>query len=103
MCRRRPQPPNRPAPVRSSGKTLLIRQQPAFHAQIAHHRIGVEEALRGLNQGHLRILQKTDAALQKHRLRDEVGIEDRHQFGVDVAQSVVEVSRFGIGALWTVT
>ena len=83
-------------------ETLFIREKPVLHPQIAHHRVGVDKGLRGLNQCNLRFEQKSNAAIKKGALGNEVGVEDGNQLSSAVAQTMVEVAGLGIDALRSV-
>lgn len=80
-------------------EALLIRQQPALQAQVAHHRIGIHVALGGLHEPHGRITEQAGRAAQEGPQRHDIGIEHRHQIALAVAQSVVEVARLGMGVV----
>ena len=89
-------PPAVPHWLDPAVKAFFIRQQPGFQPQVAHHRIGIDERLRGLQQSHVGLQQKADAALQEAVLGDEVRIENRHELAVATAKACIEIARLGM-------
>ena len=83
-------------------EALLIRQQPALQAKVAHHRIGIETVLGRLHQRHLGLQQQTDGALEKVLLGHEIGIEHRHQLPLAQGQAGVEIAGLGMEPLGSV-
>ena len=67
--------------------------------QVAQHRIGVHEALGGLHQGHGRIQQQADGAIEEVALGHEVGVEYGHQVAAPQGQAGVEVAGLGMQPL----
>ena len=92
-------PPAVPDGLDPAVETFFIGEHPLLHAEIAHHRIGIDEVLRCLQKTQPRILEEPDAALQKMVLRDEIGIEHRHQIAAADPESVIEIPRFGMAAV----
>ena len=62
-------------------------------------RVVVVELLGRLHQRHARIVEVADGADQEVRVRDVVGVQHRHEVGLDDRQGVVEVAGLRVRVL----
>ena len=80
-------------------EAFFIGQQPAFQAQVAHHRIGIHVGLGCLHKADKRIPEQTDRAFQKTSRRHHIGIKNSEQLRLKLGQGRVEIAGLGMDSL----